>query len=101
MIKVLACNWLLALHAMHHGQGNNHFWAYIESLLVALLAQPSCYVDQVTALFSAALAPEQDPENRTQLTPEHLFTVRLFFELINIAKDNIMWWLSEQLHVPC
>ncbi|KAG8714151.1 hypothetical protein FRC09_017942 [Ceratobasidium sp. 395] len=46
-----------------------------------------------------APTPEQDPENKTRLTPKHSFPISSFFEPYNIAEDNIMWWLFEQLRV--
>ncbi|KAG8714998.1 hypothetical protein FRC09_017030 [Ceratobasidium sp. 395] len=97
---LLARDWLHALRAMHHGQGNNHFWGRVESLLAALLARPGRYADRVAALFPAAPAPEQDPENETWLTPEHLFLVLSFLEPRDIAEDDIVRWLFEQLRVP-
>ncbi|KAG8772021.1 hypothetical protein FRC12_003292 [Ceratobasidium sp. 428] len=55
--------------------------------------------NRVAALFSAVLVPEQDPENKTRLTPEHLFPVLSFLEPNNIAKDDVMRWLFKQLRV--
>ncbi|KAG9123238.1 hypothetical protein FRC07_000066 [Ceratobasidium sp. 392] len=97
---VLARNWLHALRTMHHGQGNNHFWGRVESLLAALLARPGRYVDRVAALFPAAPVPEQDPENKTRLTPEHSFPVSLFLEPRDITEDDVVRWLFKQLRIP-
>ncbi|KAG8775768.1 hypothetical protein FRC12_001278 [Ceratobasidium sp. 428] len=97
---VLARDWWHALRAMHQGQGNDHFWGRVESLLTALLARPGRYADRVAALFPAAPAPEQDPENETRLTPEHSFPISSFLEPNDIAEDDVVRWLFEQLRVP-
>ncbi|KAG9105751.1 hypothetical protein FRC07_009106, partial [Ceratobasidium sp. 392] len=61
---------------------------------------PILNADRVAALFPAAPAPEQDPENKTRLTPEHSFPVSLFLEPNKIAEDDVVRWLFERLHVP-
>ncbi|KAG8793845.1 hypothetical protein FRC12_001396 [Ceratobasidium sp. 428] len=57
--------------------------------------------DRVAVLFPATLATKQDLENKTWLTPEHSFQVLSFLKPRDIAKDDVMRWLFEQLRVLC